>query len=200
MKKINPEDFKKILERKGYSYKEENGRIVIDRNDHTNEIVLALETIPEGVIFKCNGHVIFKKLRVLPRKTEFYNKGWVESESIVSVRNDCVFKNAGKVEFEWCERIGDNVLFKNTINHSGNKCSDVNVSSCEKFGKNVRFENEGDVSICYYPESLFNSGVRFENGGNLGSFSPHPLFKKKFFIEGIDWKKILNCYIKQIYG
>jgi len=66
----------------------------------------------------------------------------------------------------------------------------VDLSSIETLPEYTVFENSGNI----YLNSLkgFSKGVRFKNGKDI--------FGMKLGIEGISTQRIINCFIKQIYG
>jgi hypothetical protein len=71
----------------------------------------------------------------------------------------------------------------------------VDLSSIEILPEYTVFENSGNI----YLESLkeFSKGVRFKNGKDSFGFLR---LKIALEVDGISWKEVLNCYIKQIYG
>jgi hypothetical protein len=72
----------------------------------------------------------------------------------------------------------------------------VDLSSIEILPEHTVFENSGNI----YLTSLkgFSKGVRFKNGKNLFGLRSHLV--NPFQIEWISPKRVINCFIKQIYG
>ena len=92
---MTQEEFKKVLEEKGYSYKIEGDKIVVT---HGGDVDLdSLETLPPGVGFKNGRDVFLKSLTSLPPGVEFKNGGRVYLSSLTSLPPGVEFENGGGV-------------------------------------------------------------------------------------------------------
>ena len=92
------EEFIKVLEKDGYSYKVEGDKIVVTHKVgvHLN----SLTSLPPGVVFNNKGSVYLRSLTSLPPGVEFNNKnkgGYVSLQSLESLPPDVVFNNVGDV-------------------------------------------------------------------------------------------------------
>jgi hypothetical protein len=67
------EEFIKVLEEKGYSYKLEGDKIVVTHNGWV--FLRSLETLPSGVVFKNGGNISLEFLTSLPPGVQFRNGG-----------------------------------------------------------------------------------------------------------------------------
>jgi hypothetical protein len=69
------EEFIKMLDEKGYSYKiEEDKKIVLDSPRGFVDL-RHLETLPQGIVFNNGGFVNLSSLQTLPQGIEFKNGG-----------------------------------------------------------------------------------------------------------------------------
>jgi hypothetical protein len=92
------EEFIKILEEKGYSYKIEGDKIVVT---HKNEVDLRiLKTIPSDVEFSNRGYVYLLSLETLPSGIEFRNEGGVYLQSLKTLPSGIEFRNEGDIYLE----------------------------------------------------------------------------------------------------
>ena len=76
IKNMTQEEFKKILDEEGYSYKEEDGWIIVG-----GEIDVELDLpkiLPDNVRFNNKGNVYLWSLETLPYSVEFINSGYVD--------------------------------------------------------------------------------------------------------------------------
>ena len=108
------EEFIEALEEKGYSYREEGGKIVID--DYGNLWLSSLKTLPLGLEFKNGGDAGFGPLETLPPGTEFRNSGCVYLNSLKELPPGVVFNNRGIVHLISLETISPDVEFNNKMN------------------------------------------------------------------------------------
>ena len=96
------EEFKKILDDKGYSYREEGDKIVIT---HIEDVWLGyanITTIPPGVKFQNGGYVSLNFVEILPSNTLFDNYGYVALDSLKNILPGVEFENRGHI---WIESI-----------------------------------------------------------------------------------------------
>jgi hypothetical protein len=78
------EEFIKVLEDKGYSYREEGGKIVITSDNRLGSVQFdSLETLPPGVHFENRGYVYLQSLKTLPPDVEFRDRGYVSLDSLI---------------------------------------------------------------------------------------------------------------------
>ena len=89
------EEFKKVLEEKGYSYEMEGDSVVVTGDG--NVYLASLETLPPGVEFKNEGNVDLDSLKTLPPGVEFKNEGTVNLNSLETLPPGVEFKNGGDV-------------------------------------------------------------------------------------------------------
>ena len=85
---MNLEDFKRELRDKGYSYREEGGRLVVEGN-----LISDLTQIPPGVIFQSDGEIWMNSLKAIPFDVEFRNGGWVYLRSVEKIDPSVRFHN-----------------------------------------------------------------------------------------------------------
>ena len=99
---MTQEEFKKILEEKGYPYREEGNKIVVTRTKSTgfgNINLESLETLPSDVVFDNEGDIRLRDLTSLPSGVEFNNGGDVSFHSLKTIPFRVEFKNWGYVYF-----------------------------------------------------------------------------------------------------
>jgi hypothetical protein len=99
----------------------------------------------------------------------------------------------GHVDLEDVNYLPSHVCFQNN--------GYVDLSSIEILPEYIVFQNDGNIYLKSLKE--FSKGLRFRNGKDLtgikfGMGISHLI--NSLEIEGISPKKILNCFIKQIYG
>lgn len=83
------EEFIKVLDDKGYSYKLEGDKVVVT---HEGEVILAsLKTLPLGVEFRNSGDIDLRSLKTLPLGVKFRNKGIVWMLRLKSIPPDVEF-------------------------------------------------------------------------------------------------------------
>jgi hypothetical protein len=70
---MTQEEFISILDEKGYSYKIEGDRIIVNRKGYVS--LDSLPSLPPGVEFRNGGDVYLKSLTSIPPDVEFRNGG-----------------------------------------------------------------------------------------------------------------------------
>lgn len=122
---------------------------------------------------------------LLKLKGYTYRYSYNENGEILMVSTD------GHVNLEDVNYLPSHVYFQNN--------GYVDLSSIETLPEYTVFENDGNI----YLDSLkgFSKGVRFKNGKDIFGmkFGIHHLINS-LSIEGISTQRIINCFIKQIYG
>ena len=78
---MTQEAFIKVLNKEKYSYKIEGDKIVITHEGYVN--LIALTSLPPGVVFKNRGGIYLIALTSLPPGVEFKNAGSVNLRSLV---------------------------------------------------------------------------------------------------------------------
>ena len=92
------EEFIKVLEKEGYSYKLEGDKIVVTDEGHVN--LGSLTSLPTGVEFRNEGNVDLQSLTSLPLNVEFENDGNVNLKSLTSISPGVEFRNEDRVYLE----------------------------------------------------------------------------------------------------
>jgi hypothetical protein len=92
------EEFIKVLEEEGYSYKLEGDKIVVTYVGNVD--LESLESLPPDVEFKNEGWVDLYSLKSLPLGVVFQNEGWVDLESLTSLPPGLEFNNKGDVNLD----------------------------------------------------------------------------------------------------
>jgi hypothetical protein len=72
-KDMTQEKFLEVLDEKGYSYKIEDEKVVVDFNESVD--LSSLKVIPSGVVFKNGWDVFLNSLKELPSDVVFENGG-----------------------------------------------------------------------------------------------------------------------------
>jgi hypothetical protein len=89
------EEFINVLDAKGYSYKIEGDKIIVNRKGVIN--LRDLTSLPPGVVFRNEGHIFLSSLTSLPPGVEFMNGGYVFLYSLTSLPPGVEFRNEGYV-------------------------------------------------------------------------------------------------------
>ena len=164
------------LDKNGYIYKVEEGRVIISK-ENRNVHLDSLTTIPEGTVFENGGYVNLYSLTTLPDRIKFENGGDVHLDSLTTFSLGVVFKNGGFVDLNSLITLPEEVVFENIGGINLNSLTalpvgmkfknggDVHLSSLTSLPKGVRFENEGGVILDHL--TTLPEGVVFENVGNI---------------------------------
>lgn len=112
---MTQEDFIEVLDKNNYSYKIKGDNIIVTKGDGTRGVHLValniedehgisfhiIDSIPEGVIFKCKGLVNLNSLEKIPDGVEFRNTGdvWLDNISTSEIPQEYVFYNTGSINF-----------------------------------------------------------------------------------------------------
>ena len=108
---MTQKEFIKQLDKKGYSYKIERGKIIITED---GDVYLgSLTSISPGVEFKNGGVVNLSALTSLPPGVEFRNVGHVDLQSLTSISSGVEFRNGGHVDLSALTSLPPGVEFKN---------------------------------------------------------------------------------------
>jgi hypothetical protein len=105
------EEFIEILEEKGYSYKIEGDKIVINHKRWVD--LRLLDSLPSDVVFRNEGYVELNSLTTLPPGIEFKNVGDLWLDSLTSLPSGMEFNNEGYVSLRSLTSISPGVGFKN---------------------------------------------------------------------------------------
>ena len=88
------EEFIKVLEEKGYPFKEEGGKIIVTYSVDYGYVNLShLPSIPPGVIFDNTGSVNLEGIDIIPEGTVFTNGGEVFLDGLETISSGVVFNN-----------------------------------------------------------------------------------------------------------
>ena len=136
---MTQEEFKKILDDRWYSYKEEGNRIEVKSLGGIN--LPSLTTLPEGIVFSNGSNVHLESLTTLPERTVFSNGGHVHLESLTTLPERTVFSNGGHVYLRSLTTLPEVIVFSNS--------GSVYLKSLTTIRKGIVFSG-GDV----YLESL----------------------------------------------
>jgi hypothetical protein len=90
---MTQEEFIKILDKKGYSYKIEGDRIVVTYEGNVD--LESLTSLPPSVVFKNGGAVDLEGPTSLPPGVVFKNRGNVYLSSLTSISPGVKFENEG---------------------------------------------------------------------------------------------------------
>ena len=123
------EEFIKVLEEKGYPYREKGNKIFVTSNrsvDLSNLTSISpgmefrrnvdlsdLTSLPPGVGFRNKGSVYLRSLTSLPPGVEFKNVGQVDLSNLTSISPDVVFENVGHVYLSNLASLPPGVEFRN---------------------------------------------------------------------------------------
>jgi hypothetical protein len=97
------EEFISILEEKGYSYRIEGERIIVDHDGFVN--IPELETLPENVEFRNLLDVWLTGLETLPSGVEFRNGRTIWLNSITSLPDGIHFRNGVNIYLNGLHRL-----------------------------------------------------------------------------------------------
>ena len=93
---MNNEQFKETLNKKGYSYTENDGNITVNNQGYV--YLSSLTTLPAGTKFENKGYVDLGSLTTLPEGTKFENQGHVYLSSLTTLPAGTKFENQGGVD------------------------------------------------------------------------------------------------------
>ena len=144
------EQFKETLNKKGYSYTENDGNITV--NYQGDVYLSSLTTLPEGTKFENQGYVDLRSLTTLPEGTKFENQGGVDLRSLTTLPEGTKFENQGSVYLR--------SLTSEKQNYQGKEITLRNIDGytmlieSEKITKGVtickaRYFGGGDLDKCY---------------------------------------------------
>ena len=105
------EEFIKKLDEKGYSYKIQGDKIIVNRKGTVS--LNALTSLPPGVEFKNGGAVYLDALTSIPPGVEFRNNGDVNLNSLTSLPPGVVFSNRAHVYLRALTSLPPGVEIKN---------------------------------------------------------------------------------------
>jgi len=108
---MTQEEFIAILDEKGYSYKIENEKLIVDYNGYVD--FSDIKKLPKGIVFKNKNDIWFESLEVLPSDVVFENGGAVYLDNIKVLPGGVIFENGGRVELNGVEKLPNGIRFKN---------------------------------------------------------------------------------------
>lgn len=152
------EEFIKVLEEEGYSYKIEGDKVVITHGKKGTGLDnhIYLDVLIPNVIFVNKGMVQLNNIASLPPGIEFKNGGDVDGNDLYKIEYPLIFQNRGHVQFPMLETICSGVEFNNG--------DDVLVDSLKSIPQGVWFKNKGDI----YLSSLIGGRLDEWNGNIKG--------------------------------
>ena len=107
---MTQEKFIEALDEKGYSYKIEDERVVVDFNGDV--ILNNLKELPSGTIF-ANGGGVNLSLKKLPSDVIFENNGITFLGNLKKLPSGTIFKNRGDVYLNYLEKLSSDAIFEN---------------------------------------------------------------------------------------
>jgi len=107
---MTQEEFIKVLDKKGYSYKIEGDKIVVTEEFHVH---LRATSLPSGVVFKNEGYIHLYALTSLPPDVVFKNEGGVHLYALTSLPPGVEFRNGGDVDLRALTSLPPGVEFSN---------------------------------------------------------------------------------------
>jgi len=134
------EEFIKILDRNGYSYRMEGETLIVD-NECQVELDRgknAVESLPPGIRFENGGNVLLGKLKELPPGVVFNNRHHAWINGITELPPDVQFLNSS-VFIDGVKELPPNYEFKNR--------GVVYMKSLKKLESGIRFKNGHEVMI-----------------------------------------------------
>ena len=108
---MTKEEFIKELNREKYSYEIQGNKIVVLERGYVS--LVALTSLPTGVVFKNGGDVYLGALTSLPPGVEFKNGGHVYLSALTSLASGVEFRNGGGVWLESLTSLPPGVEFSN---------------------------------------------------------------------------------------
>jgi len=150
------DQFIKVLEKKGYSYRIEGKNLVVD---YKGDVSLdSLTSMPADVQFKNEGNVSLDRLKSLPAGVQFNNGGFVWLRSLTSMPAGVQFNNEGNVVLDSLTNLPSGVQFRNG--------GYVRLNALTSLPAGVQFRNRGYVSL-YSLRSLpiEDMDYTFQNSG-----------------------------------
>lgn len=111
---MNRDEFIGMLDKKGYSYKVEGDKIIV--NDKRDISFPFRTTIPSGVVFMNGGYVDLTSVNTMYPGVEFRNEGDVILRSLRAIPYDVVLSNNGDIDLRELTMIPSRLRFNNTGN------------------------------------------------------------------------------------
>jgi len=108
---MTKEEFIEELNREKYSYEIQGNKIVVLERGYVS--LVALTSLPTGVVFKNGGDVYLGALTSLPPGVEFKNGGHVYLSALTSLASGVEFRNGGGVWLESLTSLPPGVEFNN---------------------------------------------------------------------------------------
>lgn len=113
---MNREEFISVLDNHYCKYKiDKDGDIIVftGTDEYGRVDIINLETLPSGVEFRNDGHVIFNNVANIPSGVYFRNNGDVELDSLVEISSDVEFNNTEDVVLRPIKNIPPGLEFNN---------------------------------------------------------------------------------------
>jgi hypothetical protein len=173
---MNNEQFKETLNKKGYSYTENDGNITVNYIGYVD--LSSLTTLPAGTKFENQGDVDLSSLTTLPEGTKFENQGDVDLRLLTTLSEGTKFENQGGVDLR--------SLTSEKQNYQGKEITLRNIDGytmlieSEKITKGVTickasYFGGGDLDKCY----LVKVGNHWAHGGYCQDSTPIPKTTQK---------------------
>ena len=108
---MTQEEFIKVLDKKGYSYKMSGDKIVVTHEGYVN--LGSLTSLPPDVEFKNSGNANLQSLTSISPGVEFKNEGNVRLDSLTSLPPGVVFRNGWYVDLSALTSLPPGVVFSN---------------------------------------------------------------------------------------
>jgi len=134
------EEFIKILDKKGYSYRIDGDNLIIN---HGGGIQLGKPNftinLPSDLIFENDGKVNLRYLKVVPSGVIFNNNGDVDLTYTHTLSPGVKFNNVGYVYLNSLSELPPDVEFNNDTH--------INLESVKSLPTYVRFNNGGRINL-----------------------------------------------------
>jgi hypothetical protein len=170
---MTQEGFKKILDRRKYSYEEKGSKIIVT---HDGNIELGyLTTLAKGVTFSSNNLAVqLYSLKVLPEDVEFFNRDSVYLDRLKNLPKGVIFSNKKWITLRSVTSLPEEMIFSNG--------ESIILTSLTTIPKGVIFSNDGFVQLGYKNKA-----------GHYLAFGPN---QWEGNIKGINDKKLFNRMIE----
>ena len=110
---MDKETFKSLIEKRGFSTIEKDGKIIVNSIDKYSNLYLdTLESIPDNIIFNNDGFISLDVIKEIPEGVIFRNYGGVYISSVLKFSKGVRFENyleSGKYKEEFTIQTSDNI-------------------------------------------------------------------------------------------
>ena len=131
------EEFIGMLDKKGYSYKGEGDKIIV--NDKRDISFPFLTELPDNIEFRNGGYIDLRGVTTLLPGVVFNNKGSVGLSYVTTLYPGVVFRNEGDVSLRSLRAIPYDVVLSNN--------GDIDLRDLTMIPSRLRFNNTGNVLL-----------------------------------------------------